>query len=112
MYTGTVVKESLEDADILKKVEVVSVITTNDENESDRWHIQTCKASREIIEEFKDVLHQGWYCHFWNNDELIIVFRNKLFSCQRVTPSSTEPAIVYGISQGIPKEQLDFLVVA
>lgn len=111
MYTGTVVLESLEDTNILDKVEIVSVTTTNDENEADRWHMYTCQVNRDIIEQFASVMRPGWYCHFWNTKELIIVFRNKRFYCDRDDPASINPAIEYGTAQGIPGEQLDFLIV-
>ena len=110
MYTGTIVEESLEDRNILGKVEVVSTIITDDENEADRWHIHTCKTTREMIEHFTKVLRLGWYCHFWNADELIIVYKNKVFYCERSKPTSSKHAFKYGITQGIPSEQLDFLV--
>jgi hypothetical protein len=41
---------------------------------------------------------------------MIVVFRNKTFN-QKVTDKTTwEPAIQYGLSIGVPKEQLDFIV--
>ena len=49
-----------------------------------------------------------FYCHFYRNDELIIVFRERVFraSTQKAT---WKEAIDYGKSIGIPAGQLDFI---
>jgi hypothetical protein len=49
----------------------------------------------------------GFYFHFYRDNELIVVFKNRIF---RVTP---EPAtwsevVAYGLALGIPEKQLDF----
>jgi hypothetical protein len=53
-------------------------------------------------------LAKEFYCHFYRNDELIIVFRERVFraSTQKTTWSE---AIDYGKSIGIPTKQLDFI---
>jgi hypothetical protein len=51
-----------------------------------------------------------WYAYFWSGDEMIVVFRGKIFYQKVNDKNSWEPAIAYGISVGIPKEQLDFLI--
>jgi hypothetical protein len=52
-------------------------------------------------------LHMEFYCHFYRGDELIIVFRQKLFRAN-TAPESWSRAITYGKSIGIPVRQLDF----
>ena len=49
----------------------------------------------------------GFYFHFYRNNELIIVFKDRIF---RVTTdhSTWKEAIEYGLKSGIPKKQLDF----
>lgn len=48
-----------------------------------------------------------WYCHFYNDYELYVIFREKYFKVK--THKSTWNNIVkYGESIGIPSEQLDF----
>ena len=53
-------------------------------------------------------LAKEFYCHFYRNDELIIVFRERVF---RASPQKTtwSEAIDYGKSIGIPTKQLDFI---
>ena len=50
---------------------------------------------------------KGFYFHLYRNDELIIVFKDRIF---RVTtdPATWAEAIEFGLKQGIPKKQLDF----
>lgn len=55
--------------------------------------------------EMKD--DQPWYAHFYNDNDLIVIFKNKTFT---VSPhkSSWKPIIDYGKELNIPSEQLDF----
>ena len=48
-----------------------------------------------------------YYSHFYNDEEMIVVFKDKLF---KVKPhfSTWTPIIEYGKGLGIPVEQLDF----
>ncbi|MBI4065478.1 hypothetical protein HY409_03885 [Candidatus Gottesmanbacteria bacterium] len=50
---------------------------------------------------------QSYYAHFYNDKELIVIFKNKVFS---VTPQSVswEEIIAFGKLLNIPGEQLDF----
>ena len=54
---------------------------------------------------------EKWYAHFWDkNKNIIAVFQNKFFYFNYDDKQSWEPAIKYGLSIEIPKEQLDFLI--
>lgn len=48
-----------------------------------------------------------WYFHLYNDTELIVVFKKKVF---KVKPhkSTWNRLINYGLELGIPKQQLDF----
>ncbi len=52
-------------------------------------------------------LHKEFYCHFYRGEELIIVFRQKVF-CVKTAPDSWRQAVAYGRSIGIAASQLDF----
>ena len=60
-----------------------------------------------MAKHYVHLVHE-FYFHFYRGDELIIVFRNKIF---RVTtnPSSWKDAIEYGKNLKIPIKQLDFI---
>lgn len=64
----------------------------------------------EVISEVQEELldDQPYYAHFYRKDELIVVYKKKVF---RVTPdeSTWNEAVEYGRSLGIPAEQLVFL---
>lgn len=112
MYTGAIVEESLENKEILKDFKILSVIETKEENPADRWHIYEIEVVREQIEIIsKNLKSTKWYAHFWNeNREVIAIFRDKMFKFNFDDEKSRQPAMEYGLSVGIPKEQLDFVI--
>ena len=48
-----------------------------------------------------------FYCHFYREDELIIVFKDRVFLV-KTDPSTWHEVLSYGRSLGIPVNQLDF----
>jgi hypothetical protein len=48
--------------------------------------------------------------HFWKGREIIAVFQGKKFEFNYDDKSSWIPAVEHGLSIGIPKEQLNFLI--
>src|SRR5258708_2804287 len=110
-YKGTVVLESLIDDRILNDFEIVGFKVTNEEDSSSRWHLFTVLVAEENIKKFSNNLkHQKWYAHFWNNDNIIAVFPNKMFNFKYSDIKSWKKAVEYGKSLGIPEERLDFLI--
>ncbi|MFY9493441.1 MAG: DUF3850 domain-containing protein [Minisyncoccia bacterium] len=109
-YLGTIVEESLEDSRVLNDFHILNVRITNNNNPAERWHLHKVEATLEQLQKLSSVLKpERWYAHFWSGDEMIVAFRDKTF-IQKVSNRSTwEPAIQYGLSVGIPEEQLDFL---
>jgi len=112
IYTGAIIKESLEKEEILNNFNVLDVTVTDDENPADRWHIYTVETTRAQLQELSEVIKpEKFYAHFWDKDKNIIaVFRDKIFEFNYEDKVSWEPAIEYGLTVGIPKEQLDFLI--
>lgn len=110
-YTGTIIEESLEDNRILNKFKIRKIRITEDESPADRWHIYTVEVSMKQIQEISRQLKPGkWYAHFWYSDRVIAVFKDKEFRFFYLDPESWSGAVEYGLSLGIPKEQLDFLI--
>lgn len=108
---GTVVEESLEDSRVLNNSHILSARITSEDNPVKRWHLYKVEATPEQLQKLSAVLKpREWYAHFWSGGKMIVVFRGKTFE-QKVDDKSTwESAIQYGLSIGIPKEQLDFLI--
>ncbi len=111
-YNGMIIQESLEDANILTGFVVDRIKETNDENEDDRRHIYHVLAEDTQILDLERYIKFGpWYSHFWNNEEIIIVFRDKVFRFNKDDKEGIIEAEKYGTNLGIPQEQLDFLIV-
>ncbi|MEK6925370.1 MAG: hypothetical protein AABW71_03995 [Nanoarchaeota archaeon] len=102
-FQGVIVEESLIDTNILSEINIIS------NQNSNKWHIYKVKVSKEDIEKIsKNIKSNKWYAHFWKDKEIIAVFKNKTFTFNYDKKETWNQAIEYGISIGIPKEQLDF----
>jgi hypothetical protein len=112
IYTGSIIKESLENEEILNDFKIINITVTDDEKPEDRWHIYTVEGTQDILQKLSKVIKpEKFYSHFWNkNKDIIAVFRDKIFNFNYNDKTSWQPAIEYGESIGIPKEQLDFLI--
>ena len=51
----------------------------------------------------------NWYMHFWKSDKNIIaIFKDKVFKFNYDVKDSWKEVLDYGISIGIPVQELDF----
>jgi hypothetical protein len=64
------------------------------------------KLQSNMAESFVHFIRE-FYCHFYRGNELIVVFRKKVFKVD-TDRSTWKEAIDYGKSLGIPAKQLDF----
>jgi hypothetical protein len=109
MY-GMIIEESLVDNRGLNDLRVTGVRITNAADLRDRWHIYSVEVTREQIDGLRKHLKPGtWYMHFWNKQDLVVIFSDKIFEMNLHDKMTWRPAIEYGISRGIPETQLDFL---
>lgn len=109
IYSGTIVEESLLDNRILNSFTINQVHISMNEVAANRWHLYKVTLSEKQIDILLNNLKpQGWYAHFWHNDKVIVVFPGKKFKIQYSDKSTWQDAIDYGLSIGIPQEQLDF----
>ncbi len=111
-YKGAIVEESLEDKNVLEDFDIVERTVTDDENPDDRWHICKVLADMEHIEKLSKFIKPiGWYANFWSGTgNMAVVYRNKIFSFHKDDEVGRREAVEYGLSVGIPLEQLDFFV--
>ncbi len=109
-YEGIIIREGFENKKILDNLETISVKKVEDMDDPKKtWHLHKVKISEEEIESLQKYLKQGWYMHFWDeNKKIIAVFKNKIFKFDYNNIKTWEPAVQYGLSIGIPNEQLDF----
>ena len=111
-YKGTIIKESLIDPSILDSLQIVSDHVENSQDDADgSWHLYTVLISRDEIPKIQPYLERkgGWYMHFWKGRDVIVVFRDRVFEIDADDKTTWKDAVEYGLSMGVPAEQLDFL---
>jgi hypothetical protein len=72
------------------------------------WHFYAVEVSEEEIERLSHSIKDGWYAHFWNGNKVIVAFKDRIFRFDHDKKETWKPAVDYGLSLGIPTEQLDF----
>lgn len=112
-YKGTIIRESLTDQRILEKLHIVKEYVEDDQdNPENNWHLVTVMVSKDEISEIQPFIKRegGWYMHFWKGNDVIVVFRDKTFTIKYNDKTTWKDAVDYGLSMGVPAEQLDFLI--
>ncbi|MEK6898672.1 MAG: hypothetical protein AABW79_01075 [Nanoarchaeota archaeon] len=109
-WKGSVIEESLDDNRIINNLKIIKLKITNDKKPKDRWHIYYVLISKNQIKNIQAHLKNKWYAHFWSRDKIIVLFKSKKFILNAKNKATWVDAIKYGISIGIPEEQLDFLI--
>lgn len=110
-YKGTIVEESLLDNRLLNDFKIKKVRISSAEQPEDRWHLYEVEATPEQIDELAAQLKPtGWYTHFWQGDDVTVVFPNKKFEIKYSDHRTWNEAIAYGEGIGISTEQLDFKI--
>ncbi len=107
-YKGVLVENSLLDKEILKHVKI---IRSRDEGD---WKLHDIRLSKKQISDIqKSIAEKGWYFHLWEpgKDVVTVVFKDRLFEIKHSDKATWKDAIAYGVAQGIPESQLDFVLV-
>ncbi len=118
-FVGVIIEESLEDANILKKVKIVNtkveVVTEKHKTPwIKQWTLHTVSIPEKHIESFAKELSKvldskhDWYADFKDDSTHYIIFRNKVFRVDRTSKEQYVAVTKYGMSLGIPHYQLDF----
>jgi len=118
-YKGSIIEESLENKEILKKLNITStrVEKVTEEHETpwlSQWTIHNVEIpeneAKTIADELSKCLDRGhggsWYADFKNETHHYIIFRDKVFYIDRKNKEQYDEAERYGISLGIPERQL------
>ena len=108
-YHGIIVRDGIRDQTIFDRMTVLGTKT------GQNWTLLKvgieAKSISQVIREIQPNLltENGvpYYAHFYNDEELIVVFPEKVF---HVSPdkNSWRDAISYGESLGVPRAELDF----
>ena len=103
IYKGMIVIESLEDKNLVSKMQILDTKVAED------LTTNIVLISKTDIENLMPYIKQGpWYAHFWHGNEVLVVFRDKIFKFLHNKEESWRETIGYGISIGIPRKQLNF----
>ncbi len=107
MYHGIIIDQEFKDPSFINFFKIF-----NKKQDGD-WllcgiEVENGKVNRVISKIQENMkLNQPWYAHLYNDEELIVIFKNKIFHL-KTHASSWQPAVEYGKSLNIPPEQLDF----
>jgi hypothetical protein len=118
-YKGIIIEESLENKEILDKINIIStrVEEVTDRHKTpwiDKWTLHTVEVSEDVAKEIAEKLSESidrehnWYADFKNDDFHFIIFRDKVFKIDRLKFEQYREVTEYGVSLGIPDYQLDF----
>jgi hypothetical protein len=118
-YVGIIIKESLENKDILEDVKILSTkvekVTKKHKTPwLKQWTLYTVEVNADKVAKIATELSKclesehNWYADFKNDNLHFIVFRNKVFRIDVNSKEQYDQAKNYGISLGIPKYQVDF----
>ena len=108
-YLGIVIKQSLSNPDLIDDLNVIATKVVG------TWDFLLVTVAEEHLHDTMVRLQNHmipietdcWYNHFFRDDQLIVVFQNKIWTTT-TNPESWNDVIQYGFNHGIPLEQLDF----
>ena len=107
MYHAIVVDQSFIDPSKIRSFRVFAI------KHDGTWKIYCVEIDDrhvdDVIEQIQENMkpNEPWYAHAYNDEELIVIFKNKVFTIAS-DPTTWQPAIEYGLELNIPKEQLNF----
>lgn len=118
-YRGVIIEESLENKEVLKKVQIleteISIVTEKHKTPwIKQWTLHTVlipeNEAESIAKEISTSLDKehNWYADYRNKTHHYIIFRDKFFYIDRNSIEEYNKAKEYGISLGIPEYQVDF----
>jgi hypothetical protein len=108
-YLGIIVDHSLKNQEYAMQLQVLASRSIGS------WRLLLIEVEEEKLAEqiqslqnnMVDIQGKCWYAHFFRQQELIVVYQDRIFPVT-VQPDTWGEAIQYGLTNGIPEEQLDF----
>ena len=105
MFRMGIIEESLEDKQILGKMEQYFVsqrIENVPGDECPVWHINEYHVNEEeildLLESLKDNIKTTWYIHAFNDNTLYVVLRKQWFELSLNRDETWEEMIAYGVN--------------
>ena len=104
-YHGILVDAAFENGWISANFEVLGSRKSAD----NPWILCRIKVAQEDVKKaaelIQDNMKEGYYAHLYRGGDLTVIFKRKVF-CVTPDRATWEPVVDYGLSIGIPREQL------
>ena len=111
MFKGIIELESLNRTDILDDVNIIQKFEEHHpEATIKHWHGLKLEVNEAFIESVTEKISKSikhdWYAIFWNENEVLVVFSNKIFRLSHtvVKSGNYDEIKSYGEKQGVQKE--------
>lgn len=113
VWKGVIIEESLRDKSLLDLVEVVRTeeFELEKTGEITTFHMYQFEdeKSEEFFEKALSALRDGkWYLHSVKDNRMTVIYHGKRFDFKKGERKKIEKARRFGLSKGIPKEQMPF----
>lgn len=115
MWKGAVIQESLDDAALLAKAQVIGTREYALEGTRDGrpLHFHKVIVSDEekhgfVVAAARAVKQGPWYIHLCRDDRIVVVYNDHIFEFSIKDKLKLQSAQKYGVVVGIPEAQLDF----
>lgn len=114
VWKGVVIKESLRDDSVLRLVKIIRTKRTTLEKEKERGFLTfTCIMVKDedkntFVNRAKSLIKGGFYVHIVKENNMIVIYRNKIFKFSSEDMNKLKEARNYGLSIGILRDQMPF----
>ena len=113
-WKGTVIEEGLEDKTILTRAKIVDTSSSYLTNETDRGKLTfhkievADKRKAAFVKATAETIKERFFLRLCRDDQMAIVFRQKIFEFAATETDKLEAAREYGVAHGILREQMGF----
>lgn len=107
MYHGIIIDQEFTDKAFPESFKIFAI------KQDGTWEIYGIEVEDSQLEESIKRIQENmredepWYAHLYNNEKLIVIFKNKVFEV-KPHAESWKLIVDYGRELNIPEEQLDF----
>lgn len=119
-FKGVIIEESLGDKSILDNFKIINtkVEAVTAEHQTPwlkQWTLHTIEVPEAEVDSISEQVssaidkdHPSWYADYKNDKYHFIIYAGKVFKVDLANPTLYKDAKNYGISIGIPEDQVDF----
>lgn len=117
VYKGVLLKEGLEDVSVLDALNVTKTetwaVSNNAQIQPPQWAAIYFEVNEESVSHTAEELSRalkshGWYTTLLGDDDIFVVFPNRVFRYKKGDQVARQEAIAFGQTIGIPADQLNW----